>query len=223
MTAGAGVRKAKNPPTGNLPQQFWGRCEPERAEGAPAPVLPKRDRILLSPALFAGERPGEGACRGMRRPIPKRTSSTSPSSFGGGASLSERRGRRHGTVRSGFFSKCEPERAEGAQAGCGTPKSHNRTPSSSAAPGVKTQVAAGRAVGRDGPGGTFLCMYVPRKFTRDRAGRRIVDIPRARTGTHRRRYLYVAAVAAVLFVATVAVARMGPAAPRLDGAAVWTD
>jgi HlyD family secretion protein len=50
-----------------------------------------------------------------------------------------------------------------------------------------------------------------------------VDIPRARTGTHRRRYLYVAAVAAVLFVATVAVARMGPAAPRLDGAAVWTD
>lgn len=49
-----------------------------------------------------------------------------------------------------------------------------------------------------------------------------MDIPRARTGT-RRKYVYVGAAAAVLLVATAAVARMEPAAPKLDGASVWTD
>jgi HlyD family secretion protein len=49
-----------------------------------------------------------------------------------------------------------------------------------------------------------------------------VDIPRARTGS-RRRYVIGAAAALVLLVTTAALARMEPAAPRLDGASVWTD
>lgn len=49
-----------------------------------------------------------------------------------------------------------------------------------------------------------------------------MDIPRARKSTHRK-YVYAGAAAAVLLVATAAVARMEPAAPKLDGASVWTD
>lgn len=49
-----------------------------------------------------------------------------------------------------------------------------------------------------------------------------MDIPRARRTTPRR-YVIGGAVALVLAVATVALARMEPAAPRLDGASVWTD
>jgi hypothetical protein len=62
----------------NLPQQFWGRCEPKRAEGAR-----RGTRLLCRTVDF------DGAME-----LPERArSSTSPSSFGGGASLSERRGR----------------------------------------------------------------------------------------------------------------------------------
>lgn len=49
-----------------------------------------------------------------------------------------------------------------------------------------------------------------------------MDIPRARTGSHRR-YVIGGAIALVLLVATAALARMGPTGPRLDGASVWTD
>jgi HlyD family secretion protein len=49
-----------------------------------------------------------------------------------------------------------------------------------------------------------------------------VDIPRA-SRTTPRRYVIGGAVALVLAVATAALARMEPAAPRLDGASVWTD
>ncbi|HUS13802.1 MAG TPA: HlyD family efflux transporter periplasmic adaptor subunit [Chloroflexia bacterium] len=49
-----------------------------------------------------------------------------------------------------------------------------------------------------------------------------MDIPRARTGSYRR-YVIGGAIALVLLVATAAVARMGPAGPKLDGASVWTD
>lgn len=49
-----------------------------------------------------------------------------------------------------------------------------------------------------------------------------MDIPRARKSTPRK-YLYGGAAVAVLLAATTAVARMGPAAPRVDGASVWTD
>jgi Mg2+ and Co2+ transporter CorA len=49
-----------------------------------------------------------------------------------------------------------------------------------------------------------------------------VDIPRARKSTPRK-YIYGGAAALVLLVATTALARMEPAAPRLDGASVWTD
>lgn len=49
-----------------------------------------------------------------------------------------------------------------------------------------------------------------------------MDIPRARKSTPRK-YVVGGAVAAVLLVATAALARMEPAAPRLDGASVWTD
>lgn len=49
-----------------------------------------------------------------------------------------------------------------------------------------------------------------------------MDIPRARKGTPRR-YIYGGAAAALLLVTTAALARMEPAAPKLDGASVWTD
>jgi HlyD family secretion protein len=49
-----------------------------------------------------------------------------------------------------------------------------------------------------------------------------LDIPRARKSTPRK-YVIGGAVAAVLLVATAALARMEPAAPKLDGASVWTD
>lgn len=49
-----------------------------------------------------------------------------------------------------------------------------------------------------------------------------MDIPRARTA-NRRPYIIGAAAALVLLVATAALARMEPAAPKLDGASVWTD
>jgi multidrug resistance efflux pump len=49
-----------------------------------------------------------------------------------------------------------------------------------------------------------------------------LDIPRARKSTPRK-YVYGGAAALVLLVATTALARMEPAAPRLDGASVWTD
>ncbi|MBB4634045.1 HlyD family efflux transporter periplasmic adaptor subunit [Longimicrobium terrae] len=49
-----------------------------------------------------------------------------------------------------------------------------------------------------------------------------MDIPRAPRTTPRR-YVIGGAVAMVLAVATVALARMEPAAPKLDGASVWTD
>ncbi|HYR12213.1 MAG TPA: HlyD family efflux transporter periplasmic adaptor subunit [Longimicrobium sp.] len=49
-----------------------------------------------------------------------------------------------------------------------------------------------------------------------------MDIPRARKSTPRK-YVYGGAAALVLLVATTALARMEPAAPRLDGASVWTD
>lgn len=49
-----------------------------------------------------------------------------------------------------------------------------------------------------------------------------MDIPRARKSTPRK-YVYGAAAAAVLLVATTALARMEPAAPKVDGASVWTD
>jgi RND family efflux transporter MFP subunit len=48
-----------------------------------------------------------------------------------------------------------------------------------------------------------------------------VDIPRARKG-NTRRYLYAASAAAVLLTGSVALASMGPAVPKLDGAGVWT-
>jgi RND family efflux transporter MFP subunit len=50
-----------------------------------------------------------------------------------------------------------------------------------------------------------------------------VDIPRARSATSRRRYVYVAAGAALLLTATAAVARLEPATPKLDRASLWTD
>jgi HlyD family secretion protein len=49
-----------------------------------------------------------------------------------------------------------------------------------------------------------------------------LDIPRARKSTPRK-YVYGGAAALVLLVATTALARMEPAAPKLDGASVWTD
>ncbi|HEX2206259.1 MAG TPA: HlyD family efflux transporter periplasmic adaptor subunit [Longimicrobium sp.] len=49
-----------------------------------------------------------------------------------------------------------------------------------------------------------------------------MDIPRARKSTPRK-YVYGGAAAAVLLVATTALARMEPAAPKVDGASVWTD
>lgn len=48
-----------------------------------------------------------------------------------------------------------------------------------------------------------------------------MDIPRAPKG-NKRKYLYGGAVAAVLLVVTAAVAAMDPAAPKLDGASLWT-
>jgi multidrug resistance efflux pump len=49
-----------------------------------------------------------------------------------------------------------------------------------------------------------------------------VDIPRARKSTPRK-YVYGGVAAAVLLVATTALARMEPAAPKMDGASVWSD
>lgn len=48
-----------------------------------------------------------------------------------------------------------------------------------------------------------------------------MDIPRARKGTPRR-YIYGGAAAALLLVSTAALARMEPAAPKLDEGSVWT-
>jgi HlyD family secretion protein len=49
-----------------------------------------------------------------------------------------------------------------------------------------------------------------------------VDIPRARKSSPRK-YVLGGAAALLLTAASVALARMGPAAPRLDGASMWTD
>jgi HlyD family secretion protein len=49
-----------------------------------------------------------------------------------------------------------------------------------------------------------------------------VDIPRARKSSPRK-YVLGGAAALLLTAATVALARMEPAAPRLDGASMWTD
>ncbi len=49
-----------------------------------------------------------------------------------------------------------------------------------------------------------------------------MDIPRARKKTPAR-YLYGAAAAAVLLTGTVAVAKLGPAAPTVERSAVWSD
>lgn len=49
-----------------------------------------------------------------------------------------------------------------------------------------------------------------------------MDIPCARKSPTRK-YVYGGGIAAVLLAATAAVASMEPAAPKLDGAAVWTD
>jgi HlyD family secretion protein len=49
-----------------------------------------------------------------------------------------------------------------------------------------------------------------------------LDIPRARKSTPRK-YIYGGAAALVLVGASTALARMEPAAPKLDGASVWTD
>ncbi|HEX8391563.1 MAG TPA: HlyD family efflux transporter periplasmic adaptor subunit [Longimicrobium sp.] len=49
-----------------------------------------------------------------------------------------------------------------------------------------------------------------------------MDIPRARKSTPRK-YVFGGVAALLLTVASVAVARMEPAAPRLDGSSMWTD
>jgi multidrug resistance efflux pump len=49
-----------------------------------------------------------------------------------------------------------------------------------------------------------------------------VDIPR-KAARSRRRWVYGAAAVAVLALATVALARVGPAAPGVDGGTLWTD
>src|SRR5215207_1585241 len=72
MTAGAGVRKAKNPPTGNLPQQFWGRCEPKRAEGAQAAAgLEVRGRRTVRAAARSFGRAKGWRMRASRRTLPQ--------------------------------------------------------------------------------------------------------------------------------------------------------
>ena len=49
-----------------------------------------------------------------------------------------------------------------------------------------------------------------------------MDIPRAPTG-NRRRYIYIGAGIAAVILVTVALARLEPAAPSVDRAAIWTD
>ena len=101
---------------------------------------PERDRILLSPIQFMGERPGGGRLgRSSILFVEPRTRSypTSPSSFGGGASLSERRGRpwtRNAARRNAIEFSPLPEERRGRGRGRGPPADAVRSISPSLGP-----------------------------------------------------------------------------------------